>query len=78
MSVKSRQMYEASDGTLFFDEVEARNHELVLELTPMAQAFIEESGVGHKMSRKRATELTVAFAVQLLSPPAPEQEPVDE
>lgn len=78
MSVKTRQMFETSDGTLFKSEDQARDHELRLELRPMAEAFLDQEGVGQKLTRKRATEITISFAVQLLSPPAPEQEAVDE
>lgn len=78
MAITAKQVFEASDGSIFQTEQEARDHELALELRPIVDQFIEQQGVGQKVTRKRAGELMLAFALQLLASPAPESEPVDE
>src|SRR5690554_6581771 len=78
MAVTTKQVYEASDGLVFDTEQEARDHELTLELRPLINDLLDSQGVGQKVTRKRAGELMLAFALQLLSPPAPETESADE
>ena len=78
MAITTKQVYEASDGSVFDTEQEARDHELTLELRPLISNLLDEQGVGQKVTRKRAGELMLAFALQLLAPPAPETEPADE
>lgn len=69
-------LYRASDGSLFETASEAANHDMHKALVRQARAYMQRYASNQsRISRAKATELMVAFALAMLNEDYSEENP---